>query len=355
EQTEPTSERLAESREARKPDMELSSGIDAINPEVAQETSADQTSENTYMKHSDAAQTEMPEEEPVTPALDANAGEQQMSAPVEATAAMSATAEPFSLRRESGATCATGEVSEKGYGLGVQLDSRPASQVRSRRSQNLGPTQYTPVASSKKAALARGAPGLSYMFSPTISTSRPSSVVGMSTPPQALPARIQPAHLAESPEEATSLNADDEALSDVHTTTRHKDSQETAATPNTGGAGNVAFAETGQDSKTYGAINIGALEQFLDEGEIPASTSEEEYSYDDGLEWEDEYPRSSSRSKASSSDQSTFSSTKAGRPARDMNATYGSLPRQHASIPPRPRYASESGYNEALRAGNFSS
>ncbi|KAJ2840573.1 hypothetical protein J3B02_006207, partial [Coemansia erecta] len=333
----------------------LLSDIGTIQPEIAEETIVSQDSnENIDNERGDTSHmhTSVPEEESVPlSALDADAKEQQQ--PSEPTSAFTKAAES-PCRRESTATYATGEVNEKGNGLGVQLlDSRPASQVRSRRSQYLGPTQYTPVASSKKAALARGAPGLSYMFSPTISTSRPSSVIGISTPPQPPPARVQQTHFLESPELAAN-SSDFDNGSGAHI--RPKDFQETAASSNPQGASNVEFADSRKDSRSYGAINIGALEQFLDEGEIPASTSEEEYS-DDGLEWDKGYPGSSSQSKVSSSDQSTFSSTKASRPPPPPNGIsprYGSLPRQHPNIP-RSRYASEGSINRVLQTNMFSS
>ncbi|KAJ2009776.1 CorA metal ion transporter [Coemansia thaxteri] len=57
--------------------------------------------------------------------------------------------------------------------------------------------------------------------------------------------------------------------------------------------------------KKFGSINIGALEQFLEEGEIPDSTTDDDSSADDAS-WEEDYPGSS----ANSTGQSTCSSTR---------------------------------------------
>ncbi|KAJ1824351.1 hypothetical protein LPJ73_009334, partial [Coemansia sp. RSA 2703] len=154
------------------------------------------------------------------------------------------------LHDESTESLATAETGEKSQGLGVQFDSRPSSQVRSRRSQHAGPTQYTPAASAKKkTAVVRGAPGLSYMFSPTIASSRPSSVVGVPTP--TLSSRMQTVQ---------PLGGCEETVPEVAEASDQKaDSAENAPLVR----------------KAFGSINIGALEQFLDEGEIPESTSDE--------------------------------------------------------------------------------
>ncbi|KAJ2598917.1 CorA metal ion transporter [Coemansia sp. RSA 1721] len=312
-----------------KPENESLHGIDATQPSTAESQNASQRSANTDPGHDNITQPLFSKQESPLSVSDADADADADTQLTSAATAATTTAAESPLRRVSTAAYAAGESSEKEYGLGVQLESRPASQIRSRRSQYLGPTQYTPVAPSKKAALARGAPGLSYMFSPTIGTSRPSSVIGVSTPPQPPPARVQPTHLFESPEDAMPAHGDpkvDDGLQSF---------QDSAAAPttNTQNVGNVGFADS-ERAKSFGAINIGALEQFLDEGEIPVSTSEEEFS--DGIGWDEDYPGSSSRS----SDQSTFSSTKDSRSARAAPTTYGSLPKQHPNIP-RSRYASE--------------
>ncbi|KAJ2784645.1 CorA metal ion transporter [Coemansia interrupta] len=229
------------------------------------------------------------------------------------------TAEQPSAHDESTASPATAEISEKGHGLGVQFDSRPSSQVRSRRSQHIGPTQYTPAASAnKKTAVARGAPGLSYMFSPTIGSSRPSSIVGTATPTQPPPSRVQTVRMLESSEETSPSSL------------VHEGNDQRA-----GSAENAPFR-----SKTFGSINIGALEQFLDEGEIPESTSDEEYS-DDDLAWEEDYPGTDSRSRGSYSDQSTCSSTKSKMLRATQSVEASPQLRQPLTLPRR--YGSENG------------
>ncbi|KAJ2368415.1 CorA metal ion transporter, partial [Coemansia sp. RSA 2607] len=85
--------------------------------------------------------------------------------------------------------------------------------------------------------------------------------------------------------------------------------------------------------------------QFLDEGEIPESTSDEEYS--DDLEWqEDQYPETGLLSRASYSDQSTCSSTK-GKPIRATHSVEASPQLGRPLALPR-RYGSESGNYRAL-------
>ncbi|KAI7830086.1 hypothetical protein BX661DRAFT_181058, partial [Kickxella alabastrina] len=182
------------------------------------------------------------------------------------------------------------DAGDTSLGLGMQLDERPASQVRTRRPPNMGATQYTPAAATKKAALARGAPGISYMFSPSLGSSRPSSVAGINTSPHTPSQKVVPTHLADITESAMA-----ETPGASQAAGEHQSDTEPARAPRT---------------RAYGSINIEALEQFLDEGEIPDSTSEDESS-DDGFGWAaDSSATTGSPSTQSCSDQSTFPSSR---------------------------------------------
>ncbi|KAJ2306011.1 CorA metal ion transporter [Coemansia sp. Cherry 401B] len=157
-------------------------------------------------------------------------------------------------RRASTGSLVNAAVDEAADGLGLTGASRPPSQLVRR----MGPTQYTPAAPTKKTAIARAAPGLSYMFSPTVggsgTSSRPPSVLGTQAA-----AAGRPAH---EPGEDTQL------------------------------ADMVGSDETQRpERKMYGSINVGALEQFLDEGKVPVSSSDDE----SGLSWEESASEASSR------------------------------------------------------------
>ncbi|KAJ2719164.1 CorA metal ion transporter [Coemansia sp. Benny D115] len=232
--------------------------------------------------------------------------------------ASTAAADHSPQRRESTTSNVPAEEpDEKVYGLGVQHpgDSRPASQARARRSQNMGTTQYTPAAATKKTAVARGAPGLSYMFSPTIASSRPSSIVGMTTPPQPpkpLPQQQQQPVVPgdNQPVSFTTAAAAGTNAAKALVAGPVQDSQSSGHSSQSVGHGSSGAAA--RATKAFGAINIAALEQFLDEGEIPESTSEEEEEDSSNYEisWSgDDYSRPHSRTSVPYSDQSTFSSS----------------------------------------------
>ncbi|KAJ1948778.1 CorA metal ion transporter, partial [Linderina pennispora] len=135
-------------------------------------------------------------------------------------------------------------IGEKDDGLGL---STTEHQQRPRRSINtMGATQYKPAASSKRTAMARAAPGLSYMFSPALNSSRPSSVIGGSVP------GVQ--NMGEQSEGVLRRGS-------------------VGQNPLAG----LPKEETGsEDKRMDGGINIAALERFLQTGEIPESTSEED-------------------------------------------------------------------------------
>ncbi|KAJ2041696.1 CorA metal ion transporter [Coemansia sp. RSA 922] len=223
------------------------------------------------------------------------------------------TAASSSMRRLSLGSCAFVESSERMDGLGVRTDSRQSSQAHSSsRKQQMGAIQYKPAATTKKTAIARGAPGLSYMFSPTISASRPSSVIGMTAPPTPmLPPRgaVAEGHhsMLQLPVSGSPKSVPPPEESQLHIARLQCESGEaTAGTNNTGSGMFIHKAER----KKYGSINIGALEQFLEEGEVPDSTSDDDSCDDNDAGWEEDYPGSSPRSRTSSTGQSTCSSTR---------------------------------------------
>ncbi|KAJ1990623.1 CorA metal ion transporter [Coemansia spiralis] len=194
-----------------------------------------------------------------------------------------------SLRGEEG-------IEKLGGLLSLQLGSRPSSQARARRGNHMGATQYKPAIPTKKSAMARGAPGVSYMFSPTITGSRPSSVIGISTTPQQQPAPRGSEAMATEPERRVSLQVF--SPSETKTPTPTDNSQAATAgdttRPSTSAAPDASGTESTRrflrkpERKAYGSINIGALEQFLDEGEIPTSSSDEEQSEEE-FGWEEDY------------------------------------------------------------------
>ncbi|KAJ2890153.1 CorA metal ion transporter, partial [Coemansia aciculifera] len=238
------------------------------------------------------------------------------------------------MRRLSLGSCAFVEANERMDGLGVRTGSRQSSQANGSRKQHMGAIQYKPAATTKKTAIARGAPGLSYMFSPTIGASRPSSVVGITAPPTpSLPPRevhtiatksyqsMSQLPVSSSPKQLTPQEG-----SQLHIADLRNDSggDATAATNRSSGM----FVHKAERKK-YGSINIGALEQFLEEGEIPDSTSDDDSCEDDDYDpgWEEDYPGSSPRSRTTSTGQSTCSST------RDKLAQSSMSPTMMASQP----------------------
>ncbi|KAJ2336296.1 CorA metal ion transporter [Coemansia sp. RSA 2681] len=229
-----------------------------------------------------------------------------LSAPVEASP---------SMRRLSIGSCAFAEPSYRVDGLGVRAESRQSSQAHGSRKQHMGAIQYKPAATTKKTAIARGAPGLSYMFSPTIGASRPSSVIGLTAPPTPmLPPREAFAtaeghhSMAQLPASASPKPLTPPAGSQLHIAGQRNDSGDVTAATNPSPGVFIHKAER----KKYGSINIGALEQFLEEGEIPDSTSDDGScdEDDDDVSWEEDYPGSSPRSRTTSTGQSTCSSTR---------------------------------------------
>ncbi|KAJ2872625.1 CorA metal ion transporter [Coemansia aciculifera] len=225
------------------------------------------------------------------------------------------TAASSSMRRLSLGSCAFAEPSERMDGLGVRTDSRQSSQAHSgSRKQQMGAIQYKPAATTKKTAIARGAPGLSYMFSPTISASRPSSVIGMTAPPTSmLPPREAYAAVAEGhhsmlqlPVSGSPKSVTPPEGSQLHIVRHQCESGEATAGANPSAGMFTHKAER----KKYGSINIGALEQFLEEGEVQDSTSDDDSCDNDDAGWEEDYPGSSPRSRTTSTGQSTCSSTR---------------------------------------------
>ncbi|KAJ2557089.1 CorA metal ion transporter [Coemansia sp. RSA 1933] len=239
-----------------------------------------------------------------------------------------------SLRRASTGSLRTKEGEDKICSLNLLLDSRPSSQTRFRRNKDMGTTQYKPANATGKSAVARGAPGLSYMFSPQISASRPSSVigvVGVTTPSQQQQHQQQHQHAPSVSRLAEGFLAEPSrqvpspvcSPNETKTPTPTDDSQE-GATQNTTGnpdrgvriapeAGTEAeanvFAQP-PDRKLYSSINIEALERFLDEGEIPTSSSDDELSDDDDGEfgWGEDYVVSEPSSSRYNSHRSSYSS-----------------------------------------------
>ncbi|KAJ2454757.1 CorA metal ion transporter [Coemansia sp. RSA 2336] len=204
--------------------------------------------------------------------------------------ALSSEHEDVLTRRASTGSCVNASVDEKTGGLGLSVSSRSPSQVR--RSQHMGSTQYKPATTTKKSAIARAAPGLSYMFSPTVgstSNSRPASVLGTVTPSHAPAHHAQP-QFALSARAISALNEVQQAESQnsvgtdkdlAHSQDSRRGSNETQNQVPT--EGSTPKPET----KKFGSINIGALERFLEDGKVPDSSSDDEFGEND-LGW-DEY------------------------------------------------------------------
>ncbi|KAJ2820326.1 hypothetical protein GGI24_004521, partial [Coemansia furcata] len=254
---------------------------------------------------------------------------------------MAPTAASPGMRRLSLGSCTYAEPSERADGLGVRADSRQSSQAHSSsRKQLMGAIQYKPAVATKKTAIARGAPGLSYMFSPTISASRPSSVIGMTAPPTPmLPPREANAvaaaehhhSMVQLPVSGSPKSLTPPEGSQLHIVKHQSASGEATAETNTHA---VMFTHKAERKK-YGSINIGALEQFLEEGEVPDSTSDDgSCSDDDDIGWEEDYPGSSPRSRTTSTGQSTCSST------RDRLAQNSMTPARLVAQQPQPLHNS---------------
>ncbi|KAJ1853903.1 CorA metal ion transporter [Coemansia sp. RSA 1822] len=183
-------------------------------------------------------------------------------------------------RRASTGSCI--DIVDEKNGLGLNVASRPSSHM-ARRTHPIAPTQYKPAA--KKTAIARAAPGLSYMFSPTIgssASSRPSSIVGTSTPTaQHVQSRVQsvlPPRMVQA-----------EHVQLLHGTGEPGQSPDEAEQ----GTGEDATHRT--ERKLYGSINVGALEQFLEEGRVPDTSSDE---FSEESEWDGDYYSGSEASSA---------------------------------------------------------
>ncbi|KAJ2778980.1 CorA metal ion transporter [Coemansia javaensis] len=151
---------------------------------------------------------------------------------------------------------------EPGGGPGIGAGA--PSVARGRHGQLTGATQYTPAAGSRRSFIARAAPGLSYMFSPTVSTSRPPSVTGMATPTQQQP----PMHL---PPQAAHVGA----LPPADCAHEPPDARQPPD------AANQGSATLSGERTMYGAINVGILEHFLEEGKLPDSSSDSASPSDD--------------------------------------------------------------------------
>ncbi|KAJ2807503.1 CorA metal ion transporter [Coemansia helicoidea] len=198
-------------------------------------------------------------------------------------------------------------VSEKADGLGIDALQQPLHQLRARRSQFIGTTQYTPAAAHKRSAIARAAPGMSYMFSPTVGGSRPPSVSGMATlsqPPPLQPLTPCPRAQSELPGGAAaqpevpvpiSGHARDQMNAD---STRSGDNrlgvgaglEDAQLLPEAGARASSTF---GGEHAVYGAVNIGTLQRFLEEGKVPDSSSSDDSGdgddgSDDGTGWEED-------------------------------------------------------------------
>ncbi|KAJ2844791.1 CorA metal ion transporter, partial [Coemansia brasiliensis] len=223
--------------------------------------------------------------------------------------ALSSDHEDVLTRRASTGSCVHTSIDEKNGGLGLCVSSRSPSQVR--RSQHMGPTQYKPATTTKKSAIARAAPGLSYMFSPTVgstSNSRPASIMGTVTPSQP-PIHHAQSQFALSARAISALNEVQQAESQSpigedkgsdHSQDSRKGLNETQ--------NNQAPTEGSTpkpEAKRFGTINIGALERFLEDGKVPDSSSDDEYDEDD-LGWND-YFSESEMSSAPSRHFSRFS------------------------------------------------
>ncbi|KAJ2129916.1 CorA metal ion transporter [Coemansia sp. RSA 921] len=191
--------------------------------------------------------------------------------------------EPLDRRASTGSYIGT-TVDEKG-GLGLHIASRPPSHI-TRRIQPIAPTQYKPAA--KKTAIARAAPGLSYMFSPTLgssTSSRPSSIIGTTTPTaQHVQSRVQSV--------LPTRKAQTEHVHILHGAGEPEQSPDEAEHGVTEDATDDATRRA--ERKLYGSINVGALEQFLEEGRVP-DTSSDEFS---DSEWDGDYYSGSEASSA---------------------------------------------------------
>ncbi|KAJ1740690.1 CorA metal ion transporter [Coemansia sp. RSA 990] len=234
--------------------------------------------------------------------------------------ALSSEHEDILTRRASTGSCVNASVDEKTGGLGLSVSSRSPSQVR--RSQHMGPTQYKPATTTKKSAIARAAPGLSYMFSPTVgstSSSRPASVMGTVTPSHP-PIHHAQSQFALSARAINALNEVQQAESQspvgmdkdfAHSQDSRKEFNEAQNQVPT--EGSTPKPET----KRFGSINIGALERFLEDGKVPDSSSDDELDEND-LGW-GEYFSESEMSSVPSRRFSRFSAYRDHQPEMPLS------------------------------------
>ncbi|KAJ2799822.1 CorA metal ion transporter [Coemansia guatemalensis] len=255
-------------------------------------------------------------------------------------------AEQSPTRRASTGSCVETAVNEKTGALGLGVSSRSHSRARGARAQHMGATQYTPAAASRKNAIARAAPGISYMFSPAVgpSGSRPPSVMGSATPvyQQGLP-HIQsqvvlPPRGSICPSETQHPGPQLPNSSDAQPETRRGSSETQQQQP----PPPIADMATTNDStpkdgrKMYGAINIGTLEQFLAEGKVPDSSSDECLS-DVDFDWEEDYcSEASMTSDASLSGRDVYQHS----PQRRLYQSYASPALSGQRQPSLRQYAS---------------
>ncbi|KAJ2513550.1 CorA metal ion transporter [Coemansia sp. RSA 1939] len=239
--------------------------------------------------------------------------------------------------------------------LSPQPETRPSSQARLRKPRDMGTTQYKPANATGKSAVARGAPGLSYMFSPQIGSSRPSSVISVATPPHQQQQQQQQQQQNQYVQSALRVTEDSSAKHErrpsslvgspnaTKSPTPADESQEgPGAVQPAGMSDQGERVAPGMDAETeakdfmeaperkpYGSINIGALERFLDEGEIPESSSDDEFDDDDDsdLGWEEDYISSNPSLSRYPSHHSSPSSAQ--RTGSGLQVNY----RQHLSYP----------------------
>ncbi|KAJ2615953.1 CorA metal ion transporter [Coemansia sp. RSA 1365] len=252
-------------------------------------------------------------------------------------------------RRASTGSCVDTAVNEKTGALGLGVSFRSHSRARAPRAQHMGATQYTPAAAFKKNTIARAAPGISYMFSPAVGTSssRPPSVMGSSTPAHqqglphiqsqvVLPPRgpicsTETHHSRLQPPNAPSTQPETRRGSSETQQQQEEEQQSLIADM---AMTNDSTPKDGR--KMYGAINIGTLEQFLAEGKVPDSSSDESLS-DEDFGWEEDYC-----SEASMPSVSSFSRRDAYRhsPQRRLYQSYASPAPSARRQPSLRQYAS---------------
>ncbi|KAJ2401171.1 CorA metal ion transporter [Coemansia sp. RSA 2559] len=254
-----------------------------------------------------------------------------------------------SLRRASTGSLRAKDGQDKICALNLLPESRPGSQARLRRNKDMGTTQYKPANATGKSAVARGAPGLSYMFSPQIGPSRPSSVIGITTPShhQHIPSALRAAEgfVAEpsrrvsspvcSPNETKTPTPADNSQDGAANATDNMDQGARVAPEMDAGPDSSVFIQA-PERKPHGSINIDALERFLDEGEIPTSSSDDELSADedDDFGWEEDYVVSEPSSSRYHSHRSSYSSAqRVGASLQQANRPSASYPWRRSQQP----------------------